>query len=201
MPCDITGSSIIYHRRDCQKSIRKDCSRSTWHQLSSNQTERHTKDLHNWNLRLLVMVTSTSGQVNAVITHTAVSTITWKKTKSIKKRKIPIMRLRSKSITFMQLSWKKFFGSLQYNSFSDEFWRTWISAIDEMRFCVGLGGKQDAYVRCSCTERDAVFSTAGRNLYHTLPMTEMEERILSLARFVANVVSKSIRRTRDRLWL
>jgi hypothetical protein len=79
---------------------------------------------------------------------------------------------------------KKFWFITIQNSFSDEFWRTWISAIDEMRFCVGLGGKQDAYVRCSSTERDAVFSTAGRNLYHTLPMTEMEERILSLARFV-----------------
>jgi hypothetical protein len=103
--------------------------------------------------------------------------------KSVTKRSVhaPSVKIHNFHATVFK---KKFwFITIQY-SFSDSFWRTWISAIDEMRFCVGLGGKQDAYVRCSCTERDAVFTTARKYVYHTLPMTEMEEKILSLARFV-----------------
>lgn len=70
------------------------------------------------------------------------------------------------------------------NAFSDPFWNCWISAIDNMRFCLGLGGKSEAYVRCSSTEEDAIFTTAGRFTYHTMPLTDMEERIISLACFV-----------------
>jgi hypothetical protein len=69
-------------------------------------------------------------------------------------------------------------------AFSDDFWKEYINAIDEMRFCVGLGGKSDAYVRCASTEPDAIFTTGGRNIYHALPMTDFEEKIIRLAKFV-----------------
>jgi hypothetical protein len=70
------------------------------------------------------------------------------------------------------------------NAFSDPFWDCWISAINKMRFCLGLGGKSEAYVRCSSSEDDAIFTTAGRFTYYALPLSDMEEKILSLARFV-----------------
>jgi hypothetical protein len=47
-----------------------------------------------------------------------------------------------------------------------------------------MGGKHEAFVRCSCSEENAVFTTGGRHLYHALPMSDMEKRILSLAKFV-----------------
>jgi hypothetical protein len=53
-----------------------------------------------------------------------------------------------------------------------------------MRFCRGLGGKQEAYVRCSSNDRGAVFTSGGRHVYHALPMTEIEEKIVSLAKFI-----------------
>jgi hypothetical protein len=70
------------------------------------------------------------------------------------------------------------------NAFSDPFWDCWITAINHMRFCRGLGGKSDAYVRCSSHEDEAIFTTAGRFTYHALPLTDMEEKIISLACFV-----------------
>jgi hypothetical protein len=47
------------------------------------------------------------------------------------------------------------------NSFSDSFWDQLTTGINELRFCTGLGGKHNAYVRCSSLETDAVFSTGG----------------------------------------
>jgi hypothetical protein len=70
------------------------------------------------------------------------------------------------------------------NAFSEPFWDCWISAINKMRFCCGLGRKSEAYVRCSSPEDQAIFTTSGRFTYHALPITDMEEKILSLARFV-----------------
>jgi hypothetical protein len=70
------------------------------------------------------------------------------------------------------------------NAFSESFWEQWNSSIDEMRFCVGLGGKNNAYVRSSAHDAGAVFTTASRFTYETLPMSKMEEKILSLAKFV-----------------
>jgi hypothetical protein len=69
-------------------------------------------------------------------------------------------------------------------AFSDSFWNQWTSAIDNMRFCVGLGGKQNAFVRCSSQEPGAIFTTGGRFTYHVLPLSEMEQKILNLSRFV-----------------
>jgi hypothetical protein len=70
------------------------------------------------------------------------------------------------------------------NSFSDSFWDQLTTGINELRFCTGLGGKHNAYVRCSSLETDAVFSTGGRFLYHSLPLSPIEEKILTIARFV-----------------
>jgi hypothetical protein len=53
-----------------------------------------------------------------------------------------------------------------------------------MRFCKKLGGKTDAYVRCSCSEEGAIFTTAGKFTYKALGPTVMEEKIFSLAHFV-----------------
>jgi hypothetical protein len=66
-------------------------------------------------------------------------------------------------------------------AFSDPFWDEWINAINEMRFCVGLGGKKNAYVCCSSPEENATFTTAcGKYMYHALPSTRMEKKIFSL---------------------
>jgi hypothetical protein len=80
------------------------------------------------------------------------------------------------------------------NAFSNDFWREWIRAIDEMRFCVGLRGKGDAYVRCSSAENGSIFTTGERNMYHTLPMTDMEEKILRLAKFVMSFQQSYVHR-------
>jgi hypothetical protein len=53
-----------------------------------------------------------------------------------------------------------------------------------MRFCVGLGGKGNAFVRCASYENGVVFNTSGKWTYQALPMTAIEEKILSLAKFV-----------------
>jgi hypothetical protein len=80
------------------------------------------------------------------------------------------------------------------NSFSDSFWVEWIAALDQMRFCIGLGGKTNAYVQCSSPEVGAVFTTAGKFTYEALPCTIMEDKILSLARFVMSFQKAYIER-------
>jgi hypothetical protein len=69
------------------------------------------------------------------------------------------------------------------NAFSNQFWDQWVSSINEMRFCVGLRGKQEAFVRCSLNDKGAIFTTSQRSVYHAEPLSNMEEKILSLARF------------------
>jgi hypothetical protein len=60
-----------------------------------------------------------------------------------------------------------------------------IPAINDLKFCAGLGGKHDAFVRCSSPEDHAVFTVGGRCLYHALkPLSQIEEKILSLLRFI-----------------
>jgi hypothetical protein len=63
-----------------------------------------------------------------------------------------------------------------------------------MRFCIGLGGKTKAYMRCSLPEDAAVFTTTGKFTYEALPCTMMEDRILSLARFVMSFQKAYIER-------
>jgi hypothetical protein len=79
---------------------------------------------------------------------------------------------------------KSFWFMTINNAFSNQFWDQWISAINEMRFCVGLRGKQEVFVRCSSNEEGAIFTTSQRSVYHAKPLSNMEEKILSLARFV-----------------
>jgi hypothetical protein len=79
-------------------------------------------------------------------------------------------------------------------AFSKPFWDEYIYAIDEMRFCMGLGGKSDAYVRCSSMEECAIFTTGGRFTYYSLPMTKLEEKIMRLARFVMSFQRSYIHR-------
>jgi hypothetical protein len=87
---------------------------------------------------------------------------------------VPYGKKKEKQFWFMTID----------NAFSDSFWDTWTTAIDQMRFCKGLGGKADAYVRCSSSEPGAIFTTARKYTYKALGHTAMEETILSLARFV-----------------
>jgi hypothetical protein len=61
---------------------------------------------------------------------------------------------------------KKPFGSLQSKSL--------------MRFCAGMGGENDAYVRYSSTEPGAVFTTASRKPLPPATMTDMEEKVCTL---------------------
>jgi hypothetical protein len=91
-----------------------------------------------------------------------------------------------KNITYLDQDDKKqsFWFLTINNAFSDSFWDQWTSAIDQMRFCVGLGGKQNAFVRCASREEGAIFTTCGRFTYHVLPLSEMEEKIMKLSRFV-----------------
>jgi hypothetical protein len=84
---------------------------------------------------------------------------------SVKTHQFPL-RDPNKSIWFMTIQ----------NSFSDSFWDTWITSLDNLRFCKGMGGKHEAFVRCSCSEENAVFTTGGRHLYHALPMSDMEKK-------------------------
>jgi hypothetical protein len=91
-------------------------------------------------------------------------------------------------------STQKFWFMTIDNAFSKDFWDTWITALDEMRFCVGLGGKSDAYVRCSSSEKGAIFTTSGRYMYHTLPLHEMEARIIRLAKFVMSFQKSFVHR-------
>jgi hypothetical protein len=84
-------------------------------------------------------------------------------------------RLPKKSFWFIMIS----------NSFTEPFWAELMSGLDNLQFSAGLGGKQNAYVRCSSSEKDAVFTTAGgRHLYQCLPWTYIEEKIVALAKFV-----------------
>jgi hypothetical protein len=103
-----------------------------------------------------------------------------------KKRKIQnAPKVLTKKITYNEEGVIKSFWFMTItNSFSDPFWKAWTTAIDEMRFCVGLGGKGNAFVRCSSNEDHAIFTTGGKYTYHALPLSTMEEKILSLAKFV-----------------
>jgi hypothetical protein len=55
---------------------------------------------------------------------------------------------------------KSFWFMTINNAFSNQFWDQWISSINEMRFCVGLRGKQEAFVRCSSNDEGAIFTTS-----------------------------------------
>jgi hypothetical protein len=88
-------------------------------------------------------------------------------------------------LTYAQSHTQKSFWFIAINeAFSDSFWEEWISAIDDMRFCFGLSAKSNAYVRCASPEEGAVFTTGDKDVYHALPMNNMEDKILSLAKFV-----------------
>jgi hypothetical protein len=79
---------------------------------------------------------------------------------------------------------KRFWFMTIKKRFSDSFWDTFISAVNDMRFCARMGGKKEAYIRCSLKEPGAVFTTASHHVYHVLPMTDIEDRIMSLAKFI-----------------
>jgi hypothetical protein len=110
--------------------------------------------------------------------------------KNRKKKKLNGESQRNKSIVntyivpYGKKKEKQFWFMTIDNAFSDSFWDTWINAIDQMRFCKGLGGKSEAYVHCSCSEPGVIFTTARKYTYKALGITDMEEKILSLARFV-----------------
>jgi hypothetical protein len=77
------------------------------------------------------------------------------------------------------------------DAFSDSFWVEWVAAIDHMRFCIGLGSKTNAYVRCSSTEDAAVFTTSGKFTYEALPCIPMEEKNTFPCK-VCHVISEGI---------
>jgi hypothetical protein len=80
------------------------------------------------------------------------------------------------------------------NAFSDPFWGEWISSMDDLRFCAGLAGKNNAFVCCSSHEKQAIFTTGGRNTYHANPLSRIEERILKLAKFVMSFQKAYVQR-------
>jgi hypothetical protein len=70
------------------------------------------------------------------------------------------------------------------NAFSKPFWEQLLLGLQDLRFCAGLGGKSKAYVRCASHEEQAIFTTSGRFTYNSVPMSNVEEGILELAKFV-----------------
>jgi hypothetical protein len=72
-----------------------------------------------------------------------------KSTKAVAQEESPHKETKKPTVSIKQFAYRdehdddKVFWFLSINeAFTDPFWNEWVSAIDTMRFCIGLGGKK-----------------------------------------------------------